>query len=54
MATYQRQPKRPKYDRLQDFWITCPNPDCKRKFSVPRQWVFKYLERIGYVATKQG
>lgn len=32
-------------DQFQPFWITCP--ECKHKFSVPAEWVFKYLERIG-------
>ena len=28
------------------FWITCPK--CKEKIAIPPEWVFKYLERIGY------
>lgn len=51
---YVMHPKRTQNGRLHDFWVTCPNQDCKRKFSTPQTWVFKYLERIGYLAAKQG
>jgi hypothetical protein len=41
MATYQPQRR-----ASQDFWISCPQ--CQKKFSIPKGWVLKYLERIGY------
>jgi hypothetical protein len=42
MTTSQPQEQR---RASQDFWITCPQ--CHKKFSVPKGWVLKYLERIG-------
>jgi len=35
-------------NQRQNFWVTCKT--CQTKFSVPQEWIFKYLERIGYDA----
>lgn len=38
-------PKRRAGNERDGFWVTCPQ--CQHKFSTPKAWVFKYLERIG-------
>ena len=52
MTENQQNQWKTRNNQKQNFWVTCPNTACKRKFSVPSAWVFKYLERIGYKAEK--
>lgn len=48
MAWRNKQEAGKHTDTAQRFWVNCPK--CKEKIAAPKEWVFKYLDRIGYEA----
>ena len=50
MAWNKKKNQSTSNNKKQYFWITCPK--CKEKYAIPPEWVFKYLECVGYEQEK--